>query len=113
MTSFRLAALGRRLDRSRTLSFEFNGRPMQGVHGDTLASALLANGVQLVGRSFKLHRPRGIFSCGVEEPNALVDLGGGATRTPNMRATQVELYEGLAAASQPQEMHFDTADNLA
>ena len=64
-----------------------------------MASALLANGVRLVGRSFKLHRPRGIFSCGVEEPNGIVDLSDGATRTPNMRATQVELYEGLVAAS--------------
>ena len=100
MTSKRLAPpLGQRLDRSQTLSFEFNGRRLSGHPGDTLASALLANGVRLVGRSFKLHRPRGIFSCGVEEPNGLVDLGDGATRTPNMRATQVELYEGLVAAS--------------
>jgi sarcosine oxidase subunit alpha len=72
---------------------------MSGHPGDTLASALLANGVQLVGRSFKLHRPRGIFSCGVEEPTGLVDLNEGAARTPNMRATLVELYEGLVAAS--------------
>jgi len=99
MTSKRLAPpLGQRIDRSQTLSFEFNGRRLSGHPGDTLASALLANGVRLVGRSFKLHRPRGIFSCGVEEPNGLVDLGDGATRTPNMRATQVELYEGLIAA---------------
>jgi sarcosine oxidase, subunit alpha len=100
MTSSRLAPpFGQRIDRSQRLSFEFNGRPMNGHPGDTLASALLANGVRLVGRSFKLHRPRGIYSCGVEEPNALVDLGDGAARTPNTRATQVELYEGLAAAS--------------
>jgi len=100
MTSKRLAPpFGQRLDRSQSLSFEFNGRRLSGHPGDTLASALLANGVRLVGRSFKLHRPRGIFSCGVEEPNGLVDLGDGATRTPNMRATQVELYEGLIAAS--------------
>ena len=100
MTSKRLAPpFGQRLDRSQSLSFEFNGRRLSGHPGDTLASALLANGVRLVGRSFKLHRPRGIFSCGVEEPNGLVDLGDGATRTPNMRATQVELYEGLVAAS--------------
>jgi len=66
MTSSRLAApFGQRIDRSQQLSFEFNGRPMNGHPGDTLASALLANGVRLVGRSFKLHRPRGIFSCGV------------------------------------------------
>jgi sarcosine oxidase subunit alpha len=100
MSSSRLPApSGRHLDRSKSLSFEFNGRAFNGYAGDTLASALLANGVQLVGRSFKLHRPRGIFSCGVEEPNGLVDLSGGATRTPNIRATLVELYEGLAAAS--------------
>ncbi len=100
MTSTRLAPpFGKRLDRSQTLTFEFNGRRLSGYPGDTLASALLANGVRLVGRSFKLHRPRGIFSCGVEEPNGLVDLGDGATRTPNMRATQVELYDGLVAAS--------------
>jgi len=100
MTASRLAApLGNRLDRSQRLSFQFNGRILSGHPGDTLASALLANGVQLVGRSFKLHRPRGIFSCGVEEPTGLVDLGVGAHRTPNMRATLVELYEGLVAAS--------------
>ena len=79
MTASRLPApLGTRLDRSRSLSFEFNGRILSGHPGDTLASALLANGVDLVGRSFKLHRPRGIFSCGVEEPTGLVDLGVGA-----------------------------------
>ena len=100
MTAFRLAAPGgQRLDRSQRLFFEFNGRRLSGHPGDTLASALLANGVQLVGRSFKLHRPRGIFSCGVEEPSGLVDLSAGATRTPNMRATLVELHEGLVAAS--------------
>src|SRR5450432_4240908 len=91
--------LGLHVDRAATLSFRFDGRDYQGHPGDTLASALLANGVRLVGRSFKLHRPRGIFSCGVEEPNGLVDLGDGANRTPNMRATQVELYDGLVAAS--------------
>jgi sarcosine oxidase subunit alpha len=72
---------------------------MTGYAGDTLASALLANGVQLVGRSFKLHRPRGIYSCGVEDPSGLVDVGTGATRTPNQRATVTELAEGLRAAS--------------
>jgi sarcosine oxidase subunit alpha len=69
------------------------------MHGDSLASALLANDVRLVGRSFKLHRPRGIFSCGVEEPSGLVDVGEGARRTPNLRATLVEIHEGLVAAS--------------
>jgi sarcosine oxidase, subunit alpha len=100
MTGSRLAApLGCRIDRSQRLEFQFNGRRFSGFAGDTLASALLANGVQLVGRSFKLHRPRGIFSCGVEEPTGLVDLSTGATRTPNMRSTLVELYDGLVAAS--------------
>ena len=100
MTSMRLAApWGRRLDRSQRLTFRFNGRWYGGYTGDTLASALLANGVQLVGRSFKLHRPRGIFSCGVEEPNGLVDLSSGAMRTPNMRATLVDLCDGLIAES--------------
>src|SRR5216683_7993098 len=100
MTASRLPApLGTRLDRSQYLSFQFNGRIMSGHPGDTLASALLANGVQLVGRSFKLHRPRGIFSCGVEEPTGLVDLSVGATRTPNVRTTLVELYDGLVASS--------------
>ena len=100
MTGSRLGApCGQRIDRSRRLFFEFNGRRLSGYPGDTLASALLANGVQLVGRSFKLHRPRGIFSCGVEEPSGIVDLSEGPKRTPNMRATLVELYDGLVAAS--------------
>jgi sarcosine oxidase subunit alpha len=100
MSATRLnAPFGTRLDRSRTLSFQFNGRPLKGLQGDTLASALLANDVRLVGRSFKLHRPRGIFSCGVEEPTGLVDVGEGARRTPDLRATLVELHEGLVAES--------------
>jgi sarcosine oxidase subunit alpha len=83
------------------LSFTFDGRPYTGLHGDTLASALLANGVHLVGRSFKYHRPRGIFSAGAEEPNALVGVRRDAARyVPNLRATQIELYEGLQAESQ-------------
>jgi sarcosine oxidase subunit alpha len=100
MTAYRLSApCGTRLDRSRSVSFEFNGQTLHGFAGDTLASALLANDVQLVGRSFKLHRPRGIFSCGVEEPTGLVDLGSGARRTANVRATMVELHENLSASS--------------
>src|SRR5438445_9597865 len=92
---------GGRIDRNELLPFTFDGRTYQGHRGDTLASALLANGVHLVGRSYKYHRPRGILSAGSEEPNALVaaDRGGGR-ETPNLRATQVELYDGLAAASQ-------------
>src|SRR5580692_2415554 len=100
MSARRLPApAGTRLDRTRTVSFGFNGREYSGFQGDTLASALFANQVSLVGRSFKLHRPRGIYSCGIEEPTGLVDIGEGALRTPNMRATLVELSEGLVAAS--------------
>ena len=92
---------GGRIDRSRVLHFTFDGRAYTGVAGDTLASALLANGVHLMGRSFKYHRPRGVLACGAEEPNALVAVRRDAARyTPNLRATQVELYEGLAAHSQ-------------
>ncbi len=90
-----------RVDRGRTLRFTFDGRAYTGHPGDTLASALLANGVRLVGRSFKYHRPRGIVSAGVDEPNALVTVArDAARRTPNLRATEVELYDGLAATSQ-------------
>ncbi len=100
MSGRRLAApRGSRIDRERTLSFLWNGRPYTGLQGDTLASALVANGVQLVGRSFKYHRPRGIFSCGLEEPTAIVDLIDGRHRTPNARATVVELAEGMVAES--------------
>jgi sarcosine oxidase subunit alpha len=93
------APAGARIDRTRPLSFTFNGRAYSGLHGDTLASALLANDVRLLGRSFKLHRPRGVFSCGVEEPNAIVDVGAGARRTPNVRATLLPLAQGLTATS--------------
>ncbi|RKF14129.1 sarcosine oxidase subunit alpha family protein [Roseovarius spongiae] len=88
------------IDTSRTVDFTFNGRAMQGHAGDTLASALLANGQLLVGRSFKYHRPRGIFTAGSEEPNALVHLRDGARQEPNTRATVAELYDGLTATSQ-------------
>jgi sarcosine oxidase subunit alpha len=97
--SFRLDR-GGRIDRTRPLRFTFDERDYTGFAGDTLASALLANGVRLVGRSFKYHRPRGILSAGVEEPNALIELRRGARREPNTRATGVELYDGLTAASQ-------------
>ena len=76
------------------------GAATRAFAGDTLASALLANGVRLVGRSFKLHRPRGIWSCGVEEPSALVDVGTGAQRTPNVRASLLEIQPGLARQRQ-------------
>ncbi|HPQ97525.1 MAG TPA: 2Fe-2S iron-sulfur cluster-binding protein, partial [Thiolinea sp.] len=88
------------VDYGRTLDFRFNGATLQGHPGDTLASALLANGQRLVARSFKYHRPRGIFSAGSEEPNALVQLRQGAYQEPNTRATVVELFAGLEAQSQ-------------
>jgi sarcosine oxidase subunit alpha len=97
---FRIAT-GGRIDRAEPIHFTFDGRRYGGFPGDTLASALLANDVHLVGRSFKYHRPRGILSAGSEEPNALVTIDRGAGRvTPNLRATQVELYDGLTARSQ-------------
>lgn len=91
---------GGSIDRSRTLRFTFDGRTYEGHPGDTLASALLANDVRLMGRSFKYHRPRGVFSAGPEEPNALVELRAGARREPNTRATVTELFDGLEAWSQ-------------
>ena len=95
---YRLAE-GGAIDRGRSLRFRFNGRAYIGHPGDTLASALLANGVHLVARSFKYHRPRGIFSAGVEEPNALVQVGAGARTLPDLKATEVELFDGLEARS--------------
>lgn len=91
---------GALIDRSIEHTFRFNGQTFTGHAGDTLASALIANGVKLVGRSFKYHRPRGIFTSGSEEPNALVTLHEGAYAEPNTRATTVELFDGLAATSQ-------------
>ncbi|MDA9975992.1 sarcosine oxidase subunit alpha [Alphaproteobacteria bacterium] len=88
------------VDRSAPLKFTFDGRQYEGYRGDTLASALLANGVHLVGRSFKYHRPRGIMTVGSEEPNALIQLGVGNRTDPNLRATQIEIYDGLVASSQ-------------
>ncbi|WP_454854838.1 sarcosine oxidase subunit alpha family protein [Rhizobium binxianense] len=99
MTSSRLSA-GGRIDRTRSLSFTFDGKELSGHPGDTLASALLANGVQLVGRSFKYHRPRGILTAGAAEPNALVMIGTGGRTEANSRATMVELHDGLTARSQ-------------
>ncbi len=98
MTGRRLVE-GGRIDRGRPIRFTFNGRAHTGFAGDTLASALIAQGVRVVGRSFKYHRPRGVFTAGPEEPNAIVQLGEGARTEPNMRATQVELYDGLVASS--------------
>ena len=99
MTSYRLQS-GGRIDRGKTVGFSFDGTPMQGFDGDTLASALLANGRRLMGRSFKYHRPRGVLTAGSSEPNALVTLGQDGRTEPNCRATTVELYEGLRARSQ-------------
>ncbi len=91
---------GGRIDRTRPLGFTFNGKRYQGYQGDTLASALIANGVKVVARSFKYHRPRGILSAGSEEPNALVQMEEGGYTDPDTRATVAELYDGLKAASQ-------------
>ncbi|MDK3019472.1 sarcosine oxidase subunit alpha family protein [Pseudodonghicola flavimaris] len=88
------------LDRSKPVAFRFDGVRYEGLEGDTLASALLANGVRLMGRSFKYHRPRGVLSAGSEEPNALVTIGRGADRIPNTRATVQEIFSGLDAVSQ-------------
>ncbi|WP_018001666.1 sarcosine oxidase subunit alpha family protein [Paracoccus sp. N5] len=88
------------IDRNRSLKFTFDGKSYTGHAGDTLASALLANDVRLMGRGFKYHRPRGVFTAGSEEPNALVELRSGARQEPNTRATVAELFEGLDARSQ-------------
>ena len=98
---YRLASgEGRLIDRTRRIDFSFDGRAMSGYAGDTLASAVMANGRRLLGRSFKYHRPRGVMGLGAEEMNALVGVGVGARHEPNLRATQVELHDGLVAVSQ-------------
>ena len=98
--STRLNRPARRIDPARKLTFTFDGRRYTGVQGDTLASALLANGVTLMGRSFKYHRPRGPVAAGVEEPNALANLATGGRFEPNARMTTADLYDGLEATSQ-------------
>ena len=110
--STRLASGGRRIDREAPLKFTFNGKKLKGYSGDTVASALLANNQLLVGRSFKYHRPRGIVSCGPEEPNALLGIGEGAKFTPNQRATMVELSDGMTTVSQNHwpSLHFDVGE---
>jgi sarcosine oxidase subunit alpha len=104
-------ASGGLIERDAPLAFRFDGRSFTAFRGDTLASALVANGVKLVGRSFKYHRPRGFLSAGAEEPNGLVELNSGARRTPNSKATTVELYDGLEATSQNRwpSLRFDIA----
>jgi len=88
------------IDRDVSIPFTFDGQRYTGHPGDTLASALLANGVRLMGRSFKYHRPRGVYTAGSEEPNALMEIGTGAERQPNTRATTQEIYAGMVAQSQ-------------
>jgi sarcosine oxidase subunit alpha len=105
------------IDRSKTVSFKFDGKTYQGFKGDTVASALLANGVKLVGRSFKYHRPRGVLTAGSEEPNALIEVVGASNQTPNVRATVQEIFDGLNTRSQNRwpSLRFDvlSANDLA
>ena len=111
MTQRLRLATGGRIDRSRTLRFRFDGRAYEGHPGDTLASALLANGVRLVARSWKFHRPRGVFAAGMEEPSALVQVGPREAGEPNRRATDVALHDGMVATSQHASpgLNFDIA----
>ncbi|HRO13949.1 MAG TPA: 2Fe-2S iron-sulfur cluster-binding protein, partial [Paracoccus sp. (in: a-proteobacteria)] len=97
---FRLNTGGRLIDRGQARGFRFDGRQMQGLAGDTIASALLANGQLMMGRSFKYHRPRGPIASGAEEPNALVGLGQGGRFEPNQRATTTPLVAGMVTTSQ-------------
>ena len=97
--STRLTHGGRRIDRSKPVTFSFNGKSLKGFQGDTLASALLANDQMMMGRSFKYHRPRGVVASGAEEPNALMNMGEGGKFEPNQRATTTEVFDGLAAKS--------------
>ena len=99
MTGFRLAS-GGRIDRNNPVRFQWDGRTLDGFRGDTIASALLASGERIVGRSFKYHRPRGVYSAGVEEPNAYVTLGAGAHATANAKATATELQDGMRVSGQ-------------
>ncbi len=91
---------GGMIDRETPITFTFDGTSYRGFSGDTLASALMANGVKLLGRSFKYHRPRGVFTTGSAEPNALVTIGEGAQTDPNIRATMQEIFPGMVARSQ-------------
>ena len=116
MTGFRLDT-GGLIDRATALDFTFDGKHFSGHPGDTLASALIANDVHLMGRSFKYHRPRGVISAGASEPNALVELRDGGRREANTRATMIELYDGLIARSQNRwpslEVDFGAVNALA
>jgi len=97
MSQNKRLASGGRIDRKKVINFSFDGKSYKGFEGDTLASALLANGVDIIARSFKYSRPRGITGHGSEEPNGVIQLGTGASTIPNVRATQQELYAGLVA----------------
>jgi NADPH-dependent 2,4-dienoyl-CoA reductase/sulfur reductase-like enzyme len=97
MTAFKRLDTGGRIDRSRTLTFTYDGQRLFGQVGDTLASALLANGKMVVGRSFKYHRPRGFLSAGIEEANGLFTIGEGNRAEPNIPGTMVPLADGLVA----------------
>ena len=88
------------INRNKKISLTFNGKKLFGYEGDTIASALIANGIHLVGRSFKYHRPRGFFGAGVEEPNAKLQVEFNGHSEPNVNATEMELVEGLSATSQ-------------
>ncbi|MBL4646346.1 MAG: sarcosine oxidase subunit alpha family protein [Rhizobiales bacterium] len=99
MSGFRLNS-GGQVDRSTSVRFRFDGSNVTGFEGDTIASALLANGQSLFGRSFKYHRPRGVYTAGSEEPNALVNINRGGVLEPNTRATMSEIFDGLSANSQ-------------
>ena len=100
MSGFRRTTSGGRVDRARPVRFTYNGKDLQGLAGDTLASALLANDKIIVGRSFKYHRPRGVLSAGLEEPNALFTIGNGATTEPNCIGPATALTAGMRATSQ-------------
>ncbi len=100
MKRFRRLSSGGRIDRTRAVAARFDGEVLNGFKGDTLASALLANNKVLIGRSFKYHRPRGIVSSGIEEPNGLFTIGEDAATEPNVAATMTDLVDGLVARSQ-------------
>ena len=99
MSGWRHPSLGCDIDRTRTLTFTFDGEQISAFAGDTIASALLASGRRVVGRSFKYHRPRGIYGIGAEEPNAIVDVTLGGLTTPNQRATLVDVADGMKVRS--------------
>ena len=94
---YRLSTGGRFVDRGKKVSFTFDGKTVTGFQGDTVASAVLASGQRVFGRSFKYHRPRGLVGLGSEEMNALIGVGQGARHEPNLRATQIEIFNGMAA----------------